>query len=82
MENDSVVYYFDTMTLNLSIDDSRITYSPDKAGAVNGFKRQLSDLYTQRTSQSPRVAYQAIVNAKRTEMIDKDGNVMFLYGLE
>ena len=79
MENDSVVYYFDTMTLNLSIDDSRITYSPDKAGAVKGFKRQLSDLYTQRTSQSPRVAYQAIVNAKRTEMIDKDGNVMFLY---
>jgi hypothetical protein len=79
MENDSVVYYFDTMTLNLSIDDSRITYSPDKAGAEKGFKRQLSDLYTQRTSQSPRVAYQAIVNAKRTEMIDKDGNVMFLY---
>lgn len=79
MENDSVAYYFDTMTLNLSIDDSRITYSPDKAGAVKGFKRQLSDLYTQRTMQSPRVAYQAIVNAKRTEMIDKDGNVMFLY---
>ena len=82
MENDSVVYYYDTKTLNLSIDDSQITYSPDKAGAVNGFKSQLKDIYTQRTLQSPRVAYQAIINAKRTEMIDKDGNVMFLYGLE
>ncbi len=82
MENDSMVYYYDTKTLNLSIDDSQITYSPDKAGAVNGFKSQLKDIYTQRTLQSPRVAYQAIINAKRTEMIDKDGNVMFLYGLE
>ena len=82
LENDSVVYYYDTKTLNLSIDDSHITYSADKSSAVNGFKSQLSDIYTQRTLQSPRVAYQAIINAKRTEMIDKDGNVMFLYGGE
>lgn len=79
LENDSLVYYFDTKTLDLAIDDSCITVAPGKENLLREFKQQLTATYTQRTLQSPRESYQAIINAKRTEMVDKDGNVMFLY---
>ena len=79
MENDSLIYYFDSKTLNISIDDSRILYQPNKAEALNGYMSQLKDIYTQRTLQSTREAYHVITNAKRIEMIDKNGNTKFLY---
>lgn len=79
IEDDLLVYYIDNKTFEISIDDSNITTTTGKENMVNDFKKEVADFFTQHTLQTPRITYKAITNAKRMEMIDKDGNMMFLY---
>lgn len=46
LENDSLVYYYDTKTLDISFDDSGISVVQGKENLLGEFKRQLSDTYT------------------------------------